>query len=373
MDHRCAHAVNIHGCVYKASLTTVNMTESSGGGPGGSPTSGKLANIQNVACIFCAAPLPHPSAPFCNHCGSPQKKCINSQCQAPLSSSVPMCYYCGTPQQSQQQSDKKCINPQCGALLLHSMYCTTCGSSQDTVKLQQFLSAAHCISCSATLLLPGQKVCHCCGIPQSTQTSMGHKEQQSPPQVHCISCSAKLLHPGQMVCHCCGIPLSTQTSMGHKKQQSLPQVHCISCSAKLLRPGQKTCHHCGAAQSTQTSMIHKEQLSLPHVSQPSHSHVLNPSQTTLFSHQVTPNHACADADVLHSHLPTTSRSPRVPKPTLHPHSVQSSVSPTHSTAHHQNVYSAARCSPAVSDTISISKRSKLKVRAFRQHLKFNIY
>ena len=278
MDHRCAHAVNIHGCVYKASLTTVSMAESSGGGPGGSPTSGKLANIQKVACIFCAAPLPRPSALFCTHCGLPQKKCINSQCQAPLPSSAPMCYYCGTPQQSQQQSDKKCINPQCGALLLlHSMYCITCGAPQDTAKLQ-------------------------------------------------------------------------------------PAVHCTICSAKLLFPGQKTCHHCGAAQSTQTSMGHKEQQPLPHISQPSHSHVLNPSQTSLFSHQVTPKHACTDADVLHSHLPTTSRSPRVPKPTLHPHSVQSSVSPTRSTVHHQNVYSAARCSPAVSDTISISKRSKLKVR-----------
>ena len=56
---RCAHAaVNIHGCVYMASLTTVRMAESSGGGPG-SPTHGKLANIQKVACICCAAPLQH--------------------------------------------------------------------------------------------------------------------------------------------------------------------------------------------------------------------------------------------------------------------------------------------------------------------------
>ena len=272
-----------------ASLTTVSMAESSGGGPG-SPTPGKLANIQKVACICCAAPLSHPSVPFCTYCGFPQKKCINSQCQSHISPGASLCHYCGTSQQSQKQSDKKCINPQCGALLLHSMYCTTCGAPQDTAKLQHFLSVAHCILCSAILLTPGQKICHECGAAQSTQTSMGHKEQQP----------------------------------------------------------------------------------LPHVSQPSHSHVFNHSQTSLLSHQVTPKHACADADVLHSHLPT-SRSPRVPKPTLHPHSVQSSVSPTRSTVHHQNVYSAARCSPAVSDTISISKRSKLKVRAFRQHLKFNNY
>ena len=281
MDHRCAHAVSVHGCVYMASLTTVSMAESSGGGPG-SPTPGKLANIQKVACICCAAPLSHPSAPFCIHCGSPQKKCINSQCQSPIPPGASLCHYCGTSQQSQKQSDKKCINPQCGALLLHSMdiFCITCGAPQDT---EQFLSAV-----------------------------------------------------------------------------------CISCSTKLLVPHQKICHCCGATLSTQTSMIHKGQQPLPHVSQPSHSHVFNPSQTSLLSHQVTHKHACAEADVLHSHLPT-SRS-CISKPTLHPHSVQSSVSPTRSTVHHQNVYSAARCSP----DISASKRSKLKVSVFRQHLNTDI-
>ena len=265
-----------------ASLTTVRMAESSGGGPG---------SIQQVACIFCAAPLPHPSAPFCIYCGFPQKKCINSQCGGPISPGASLCHYCGTPQQSQKQSDKKCINPQCGALLLHSMdiFCITCGAPQDTAMFQQFLSAVHCISCSTKLLVPHQKICHCCG----------------------------------------------------------------------------------AAQSTQTSMIHKGQQPLPHVSQPSHSHVFNPSQTSLLSHQVTPKHACTEADVPHSHL-LTSQSPHIPKPTLHPHSVQSSVSPTRSTVHHQNVFSATEEYSPDSDTNSISKRNKVKIRVIMQHLNIDV-
>ena len=162
------------------SLTTVSMAESSDGGPG-SPTPGQLANTQQAACIFCRAPLPYSSAPFCTQCGNPQKKCINRQCQAPVPPSAPMCYYCGTPQ---QQSAKKCINPQCGAPLHPiAMYCATCSAPQDPAMFQQFLSAAHCISCSAKLFIPGQKSCHVCGSPKSTRTSMGHGGQQPLPHV----------------------------------------------------------------------------------------------------------------------------------------------------------------------------------------------
>ena len=219
-----------------------------------------------------------------------------------------------------------------------------------------------CFQCQA-LFPPHFRVCFICG------TTLQSQQQSAKSASHCISCSAKLLLPGQKVCHCCGILQSTQTSMVlHKEQQPLPQVNCISCSAKLLLPGQKVCHCCGIPQSTQTSMGHKEQQPLPHVSQPSHSYVFNPSQTSLLSQQVTPKHVCTDADVPHSHLPT-SRSRHVPKPTLHPHSVQSSVSPTRSTVHHQN--SAARCSPD-SDTNSISKRSKVKIKAIMQHLNIDV-
>ena len=185
----CVCTVNVHAVhasVYMASLTTISMAESSGGGPG-SPTPGQPANIQQAACIFCTAPLPHPSAPFCTHCSNPQKfkKCINSQCQTPIPPAAPMCCYCGTLQQSQQQgAAKKCINPQCGAPLLpKAMYCTTCGAPQDPVRFQQLMSAAHCISCSAQLLIPGQKICHNCGSTQSTQTSMGHSGQQPLPNL----------------------------------------------------------------------------------------------------------------------------------------------------------------------------------------------
>ena len=136
------------------------MAESSGDWAG-SPTPGKLAGIQQVvACIYCGAPLPHPTAPFCTYCNYPQKKCINSQCGGPVPPGALFCPYCRTPQQSQQQgAAKKCINPQCGAML-HSiaMYCNVCSASQDIVMFQQLMSAPNCVSCSTKRLKPGQKM-----------------------------------------------------------------------------------------------------------------------------------------------------------------------------------------------------------------------
>ena len=116
------------------SLTAISMAESSGGEPG-SHTPGNLANTETVACIFCRAPLPHSSAPFCTQCGHPQKKCINSQCGGPVPPGAPFCPYCRTPQQSQQQdAAKKCINPRCGATLHpKATHCATCNAPQDPV------------------------------------------------------------------------------------------------------------------------------------------------------------------------------------------------------------------------------------------------
>ena len=128
--------------------------------------------------------MPHLNAPFCMHCGYPQKKCINSQCQYPISHAAPMCYNCGTQQQSQQQGAvrKKCINSQCGALLHPTaMYCATCTAPQDPVMFQQLISAPNCVSCSTKLMKPGQKLCHECGASQSTQTSVVHGGQQPLP------------------------------------------------------------------------------------------------------------------------------------------------------------------------------------------------
>ena len=188
----CVHAVTItsmpvsaRACVNMVSLTTNSMAESSGGGGTGSPISGNLAGIQQVACIFCRAPLPTPTAPFCTHCGYPQKKCINSRCGGPVPPGAPICPYCWTPQHSQQQgAAKKCINPQCGAVL-HPIagYCTTCNAPQDPVIYQQLMSVPNCVnkSCSTKLLKPDQKICHECGAIQSTQTSVVHGGQQPLP------------------------------------------------------------------------------------------------------------------------------------------------------------------------------------------------
>ena len=160
------------------------MAESSGGWAG-SPTRGKLAGIQEeVACIFCNVPLPSPTAPFCSHCGCPQKKCINSQCGGPVPPGAPICPYCWTPQQ--QGAAKKCINPQCG-VMLHSiaMYCNMCNAPQDPAMFQQLMSARapSCVSCSTKLLKPDQKICHECGAIQPTQTSVVHGGQQPLPLV----------------------------------------------------------------------------------------------------------------------------------------------------------------------------------------------
>ena len=153
------------------------MAEPSGGGPG-FPTPGAVPGIKQVFCIFCSVPLSQPTAPFCTNCSLPQKKCINSQCQCPIPPTAPLCYYCGTPQQTQQQGSqarKRCINPQCSALLCPvALYCTTCNASQNPAMFQQFLSAPSCVSCSTKLLKTDQKVCHECGAPQPTQTSMIH-------------------------------------------------------------------------------------------------------------------------------------------------------------------------------------------------------
>ena len=142
-------------CCVNVFLTTVSMAES------------------NV-------PLPSPTAPFCTHCGYPQKKCINSQCGGPVLPGAPICPYCWTPQQ--QGAAKKCIYPQCGAML-HSiaMYCNLCNAPQDPVMFQQHMSVPNCVSCSTKLLKPGQKICHECGAIQSTQTSVVHGGQQPLP------------------------------------------------------------------------------------------------------------------------------------------------------------------------------------------------
>ena len=217
-----------------ASLTTVSMAESSGGGPGSS--------IPKVAsCVSCRAPLPHPSVPFCTHCGYSQIKCINSQCGKPIPPAALFCPYC---QQPQQQSAKKCINPQCGAPLHPiAVHCATCSAPQDPVRFQQFLSAAHCISCSAKLFIPGQNSCHMCGSPQSTETSMGHGGQHPIPHVSrpshphtlpCVSADAPVFQPSTPYLHTSQppyphtsqpAPLAPQTTYPHTSQHSLPHIH----------------------------------------------------------------------------------------------------------------------------------------------------
>ena len=226
----------LHTCVYMVSLTTVSMAESSGGGPG-SPTPGQLASVPKMAsCVYCRAPLPHPSVPFCTVCGYSQKKCINSQCGKPVPPAALFCPYCMTSQLSQQQSAKKCINPQCGAPLHPiAVHCATCSAPQDPVMFQHFLSATHCISCSAKLLIPGQKICHICGSPQSTQTSMVHGGQQPLPNISqpshpqtlpCVSADASVSQPSTPYLHTTQpAPLAPQTTYPHTSQHSLlPQT-----------------------------------------------------------------------------------------------------------------------------------------------------
>ena len=238
------------------SLTTVSMAESSGGGPG-SPTPGQLASVPKMAsCVSCRAPLPHPSVPFCTVCGYSQIKCINSQCGKPVPPAALFCPYCRTSQLSQEQSAKECINPQCGAPLHPiAMHCATCSAPQDPVMFQQFLSAAHCISCSAKLLIPGQNSCHMCGTPQSTQTSMGHGGQHPLPHVSQPS------HPHTLPCVSADAPVS-QPSTPYLHTSQLPYPHASQ--PALLAP-QTTYPH-----TSQHSLLpHSPQATPPHTSPPS--------------------------------------------------------------------------------------------------------
>ena len=65
-------------------------------------------------------------------------------------------------------------------------FCVVCGAPQDPAMLQQFLTAGHCILCSTQLFTPTQQICHNCGVPQQSQTSMEHSGQSMihSPQRH---------------------------------------------------------------------------------------------------------------------------------------------------------------------------------------------
>ena len=356
-----------------ASLTTVSMAESSGGGPG-SPTPGQLANIQQAACIFCTAPLPHPSSPFCIHCSNPQKfkKCINSQCQAPIPPAAPMCCYCGTLQQSQQQSAKKCINPQCGALLLpKAMYCTTCSAPQDSVQFQQLMSAAYCISCSAKLLIPGQKGCHMCGTLQSIQTSVGHGGQQPLPNV-----SQPTAHPHvSQLSHLRTLPHVPANAPVSQPSTPYPQTSQLSSLTPQATPyphsSQPSHHH--IPQAASHPHTHQPPLSfvplitppLPHVPQA----IPNPN-----TFQPPPPPPASPS----SHIPQATSNPNTFQPPLPPPPASpSSYIPQAATPHphsqtgltvQQQVFSATKHSPDSETFNSTRKRSRTEVKLVQINL-----
>ena len=164
------------------------MAASPGGAGGSSQPPGHQVppNPQLTPCMWCKGPLPHPGAPFCNMCSQPQKKCIN--CPMPIPPSYPLCPYC----RALQHETKLCLNPQCKMPLYSgAAFCATCQAPQDPAMFQHFLTAGQCISCSTKLLISGQPMCHACGAPQHTLTSMEHSSQsmvhsqqyQPPPQM----------------------------------------------------------------------------------------------------------------------------------------------------------------------------------------------
>ena len=323
-----------------ASLTTVSMAESSGGGPGSS-TPGQLANIQQVACIFCTVPLPYPSAPFCTHCGCPQKKCINSQCQAPVPPSAPMCYYCRTPQ---QQSAKKCINPQCGAPLHPiAMFCATCSAPQDPAMFQQFLSAAHCISCSAKLLIPGQKSCHNCGTLQSTQTSMEHSGHQPVPNVSQPSAHlhvSQSSHPHRLT----RVPANAPVSQPSTPYPQTSQLSSLTPQATAHPHSSRPSHH-HIPQAASRPHTHQPPSPLSYVPPLPHVPLATPNPNTFQPPPPPP--------------PTTTTThpaspPHIPQATPHPHS-QTGLTVQ------QQVFSATN-SPYSETFNSTRKRSRIEVK-----------
>ena len=181
------------------------MAASSAGG--GAP--GRVSpNPQLSPCMWCGTPLLHPAAPVCNVCSQPQKKCVN--CPNPILPSYKICPYCGAPQH--QHETKMCMNQQCRKpLFFEAKFCVHCHAPQDPVMLQKFLTAGRCISCSAQLFTPVQKVCHECGTPQHSQTSAEHSGQ-SMAHVH-----SPQWHPSQI-----SQPASPQSSLTSNVPPSNP-------------------------------------------------------------------------------------------------------------------------------------------------------
>ena len=328
------------------SLTTVTvrMAESSGDEPG-TPTPGKSAGIQQVACIFCRAPLPSPTAPFCTHCGHPQKKCINSQCGGPVQPGAPFCPYCWTPQQ--QGAGKKCINPQCG-VVLHpvAMYCNVCSAPQDPVIYQQLMSVPNCVSCSTKLLKPDQKICHECGAPQPTQTSVVHGGQQPLPHG---SQPSYYFHPSY--------------------------THVPSPSLYISQPSQVPQPH--VPQATPYPHYSQPSLQVPQATSPQVPKVTSPQAPQETPPplpqvpQATPPLLPQVPQATPPPLPPVPQAipppfPQVPQATPHPYSThlhQPSVPPSDSTLQEQTL-SSAKCSPDTSDTSnSTHKRSQIEVGA----------